>query len=246
MRQQIGDYYSHAARVGFTALGNKKEVEVHLASEIANSFIHQNPIDFSAADIIPWPQASQALISCPSRLFVEDKGQDILLQVLASEHWASRDFKLHFFGDGPDEAYISNLAKHLGIAHKVEFCGKAEGMLPIWHKTHLVVLPSRSEGVPLVLVGAMAAGRPSVVTDVGGNAEWIRDNRDGFVARMSNVWAFSEALERAWENRHRWREMGEAARETCLAKRDPDPAGTLLALLRKAAEREGKAETLKS
>jgi len=54
------------------------------------------------------------------------------------------------------------------------------------------------------------------------------------------------ALERAWENRHRWAEMGEAARAACLAKRDPDPAGTLLALLRKAAEREGKAETLKS
>ena len=45
------------------------------------------------------------------------------------------------------------------------------------------------------------------------------------------------ALERAWENRHRWAEMGEAARAACLAKRDPDPAGTLLTLLRKAAER---------
>ncbi len=43
------------------------------------------------------------------------------------------------------------------------------------------------------------------------------------------------ALERAWENRHRWAEMGEAARAACLAKRDPDPAGTLLELLCEAA-----------
>jgi hypothetical protein len=40
--------------------------------------------------------------------------------------------------------------------------------------------------------------------------------------------------------------MGEAARAACLSKRDPDPAGTLLELLLKAAEREGKAEKRKS
>jgi hypothetical protein len=39
------------------------------------------------------------------------------------------------------------------------------------------------------------------------------------------------ALEQAWENRHRWAEMGEAARAACLAKRDPDPAGSLLKIL---------------
>ena len=44
------------------------------------------------------------------------------------------------------------------------------------------------------------------------------------------------ALERAWENQHWWAEMGEAARAACLAKRDPDPVGTLLRLLKAAAE----------
>ena len=43
------------------------------------------------------------------------------------------------------------------------------------------------------------------------------------------------ALERAWEKRDRWKEMGEAARASCFAKRDPDPAGTLLGLLQDAA-----------
>jgi hypothetical protein len=51
------------------------------------------------------------------------------------------------------------------------------------------------------------------------------------------------ALERAWENRHRWAEIGETARAACLARRDPDPAGTLLALLREDAG-AAKAETL--
>lgn len=243
---KIKDYYSHAVHVGFTARGNQQEVEVNLAWNIPNAFIHQNPMDFPTENAVEWIDSAMPLISCPSRLFVRDKGQDILLQVLAGQPWKERDFKLQLFGSGPDETYLRELALYLGVDKKVIFCGQTEGMLPIWKRTELMVLPSRSEGLPLVLVGAMAAGRPCMVTDVGGNAEWIRDNIDGFVARMPNVLSVGEALESAWQNRHRWKEMGKAARETYLAKQNPDPAGTLLALLRDAAERGKKSEKRKS
>jgi hypothetical protein len=56
------------------------------------------------------------------------------------------------------------------------------------------------------------------------------------MAEVPTVHHLRLALERAWENRHRWAEMGEAARAACLAKRDPHPAGTLLRLLKAAAE----------
>jgi glycosyltransferase involved in cell wall biosynthesis len=99
------------------------------------------------------------------------------------------------------------------------------------------------EGAPQSLLEAMLCRRPCVATAVSGIPEWVEEGRTGFLAEAPTVHHLRLALERAWENRHRWAEMGEAARAACLAKRDPDPAGTLLALLRKAAECEGKAES---
>jgi glycosyltransferase involved in cell wall biosynthesis len=85
-----------------------------------------------------------------------------------------------------------------------------------------------------------------VATAVSGIPEWVEEGKTGFLAEAPTVHLLRLALERAWENRYRWAEMGEAARAACLAKRDSDPAGTLLELLLKAAEREGKAEKRKS
>ena len=53
----------------------------------------------------------------------------------------------------------------------------------IWAEHHALVLPSRFEGMPLVVVEAMLCGRPCIVTDVGGNAELIRDGINGFLAK---------------------------------------------------------------
>ena len=227
-RAAIRAYYAGAAKVGFTALGNQREMEIHLASKIPNAYVHQNPMDFSTLKPVDWPESEVPLISCPSRLFIQDKGQDILFQVLAQPIWRERNFKLQLFGAGSDEYYLRYLAEHLGITQKMEFCGHMAGMLPIWEKTQLMVLPSRSEGLPLVLVGAMAAGRPCVVTDVGGNAEWVRDGVDGFVARMPNVWSVNEALERAWQAMGNWKEMGQHARQRFLELHPKDPVGELL------------------
>jgi glycosyltransferase involved in cell wall biosynthesis len=74
-------------------------------------------------------------------------------------------------------------------------------------------LPSRYEGLPLALVEAMWCARAAVVTNVGGNAELCVDGETGFVSPAANVAAFSEAMERAWDRREEWAEMGQAARE---------------------------------
>jgi glycosyltransferase involved in cell wall biosynthesis len=74
------------------------------------------------------------------------------------------------------------------------------------------VLPSRHEGLPLSLVEAMLAGRPTIATDAGGIAELLTDNETGFLAAAPTVAAFSDALERAWAARARWPQLGATAR----------------------------------
>jgi glycosyltransferase involved in cell wall biosynthesis len=105
----------------------------------------------------------------------------------------------------------------------------------------LLILPSLSEGTPLSLIEAQLCARPALVTRVDGNPEWVDDGETGFIAEAPSVHHLSLALERAWEARDRWQEIGNAARAQCVVKRDPDPAGALLKLLESVSHTGGVA-----
>jgi glycosyltransferase involved in cell wall biosynthesis len=94
----------------------------------------------------------------------------------------------------------------------VRFRGHVSNIEEIWKENHLLVLPSRYEGLPLALVESMWCGRPAVVTDVGGNAELCADGKTGFIAPAATISSVGETLERAWQQRSAWQNMGKAAR----------------------------------
>jgi glycosyltransferase involved in cell wall biosynthesis len=93
----------------------------------------------------------------------------------------------------------------------VEFAGHLNNIEEIWSKHHALVLPSRFEGMPLVVVEAMLCGRPCIATDVGGNRELIRDGINGFLAKAPTVELLDEAMNHAWDARHHLMDMGDAA-----------------------------------
>jgi glycosyltransferase involved in cell wall biosynthesis len=157
------------------------------------------------------------------------------MEVLDSPIWRGREWRLRLYGAGRDRQYLQTLAQHYGIAEHVEFCGHVDDIRSIWELNHLLVLPSRGEGTPLALVEAMLCGRPAVVTDVGGNTEWMQDGRTGFVAEAPTAKSFGAALERAWLAREHWQEMGIQARNDALAKFDKSAGKTLLSMLLEAA-----------
>jgi len=109
----------------------------------------------------------------------------------------------------------------------------------IWAENQLLVLPSRSEGTPLALVEAMICGRPAVVTDAGGNVEWVDEPDTGFVAAAATVRSLGAALERAWQAQGQWPEIGTRARARALRQYDPSPERTLLNLITNAARAAG-------
>ena len=96
------------------------------------------------------------------------------------------------------------------------------------------------EGMPLTVVEAMLCGRPCIVTDVGGNRELVRDGINGFIAKATTVELLDEAMNRAWENRARLREMGRINAKDVrqFVSRDPgeDLARELAAVAGDAAE----------
>jgi len=78
--------------------------------------------------------------------------------------------------------------------------------------------------MPLVLVEAMLSGRVAIATNVGGNAEIVDDGATGYLAAAATEDALDDAMERAWNERHRWREIGAAAsaRIRTLVPREPE------------------------
>jgi glycosyltransferase involved in cell wall biosynthesis len=118
---------------------------------------------------------------------------------------------------------LIRLAKHLGISDRVVFAGY-KPVEQIWASNHVLVMPSRFEGLPLAIVEAMLCGRPVVATDVAGHAEVMEDGLTGFLADSPTVGSVARALERFWLRRHEAEEIGKAGAGRIRQLVPPDPA----------------------
>lgn len=236
LRVEARVFFDRAARVVFVADHNRRLAERQLACHLSKATVIQNPAKLTSTAQIPWRTQNGPVRLCSvARLETRHKGQDILFEALGSAPWRQRAWELRLYGSGPDRQYLENLAQLFGIADRVRFMGQVADVRAVWTENDLLVLPSYGEGTPLALMEAMLCGRPAVVTDVGGNTEWIEEGKSGFVAAAPVVSCVAAALERAWASRDRWQEMGRQAHATALARRDPNPGRTLLSLLQAAA-----------
>jgi len=231
------DFFQRAFRVAFVSRKNLESVERQLAHRLTNGIVLQNPVNLSDLSAVPYSSSRPLSIANVGRLRAGHKGQDILLEVFGSPIWRAREWRLRLYGTGQDRNYLAALAGHYGITEHVEFCGHVGDIRSLWEANHLLVLPSRAEGTPLALVEAMLCGRPAVVTDVGGNAEWIEDGKTGFVAEAATAKSFGAALERAWLARTDWEQMGIRARQSALHRFDRSPGKSLLKIVVDAAQR---------
>jgi len=185
--------------------------ECQIGETIMNAEVVRNPFLVSGTTL-PWPGTHDHSIklACVARMDTGEKGQDILLQVLARPRWRNRGLFVSFFGSGVDREAMRGLAGHL-LVKNVDFPGFVDDVESIWKTHHALVLPSRTEGLPLTLVEAMMCGRFGIVTNEGGSAEVVEDGRTGFIANAANVDEFYHAMERAWAVREEWESIGKAA-----------------------------------
>lgn len=225
-QQQI---FANAVSVGFVSKRNKISAERILASNIRNASQINNPLNFKESPkYIGFPKiAGTVHFAVVAALRCFHKGQDILFQVLSGAEWLKRDWALNLYGKGPDEAYLRKLAQFYRIDHKVFFHGHTHNINEVWEKNHIHILPSLGEGTPLALIESMACGRGAITTDVGGNAEYVCNDLNGFVADYPTFPALKKVMELGWENQHRWEEMGRQAYEKIMNDYDLNAADTL-------------------
>jgi glycosyltransferase involved in cell wall biosynthesis len=145
-----------------------------------------NPRVFAPAAKTPEPGVFSLL--CVGRL-TPAKGQHLLLDAIAALHDGGERVRLHLAGDGPDRASLQRHAHALGIDELVEFHGALnhDQVRDLYARCDTFVLPSFAEGIPVVLMEAMAAGLPCVSTRIAGIPELIVDGESGFLASPSSL-----------------------------------------------------------
>jgi len=222
--QRLAAAYEGAGTSYFVSEAILQLSRIQFGSTLSNAKVVRNPFNVRYDANPGWPRtdAHELLLASVGRLDGGSKGQDLLLQVLGLPHWRERDVHVSLVGKGTSERVLRKMAERLELRN-VDFVGHQNDIENVWSRHHALVLPSRFEGMPLVVVEAMLCGRACIATDVGGSRELIRDGINGFLARAATVEFLDEAMNRAWDNRGRLQEMGEqAARDAReFVSRDP-------------------------
>ncbi len=146
------------------------------------------------------------------------KGLDVLVDALTQ-----LDAQLVIVGSGPEEERLRALAQALGVASRVHFAGRVEDAeLPLYYAAADVFVSAsqlRAEAFGIVLLEAMAAGRPVVSTELGTGTSVVNQHgRTGFVVPPSDPHALAQALKVLLANTELRRQLGFAAQQRVRAE----------------------------
>ncbi|PWE18700.1 hypothetical protein DDZ18_03660 [Marinicauda salina] len=223
--------YQNAEKVFFTCWNNHRVMEERLGAKVANAELHFNPYHVDRNQALPWPESERLQVAIPSKLLFIHKGQDILVEVATKDRWKERPITFNFYGVGPDEERLREMAQEAGIEN-FHLHGRVSDISVIWRDNHALLMPSRMEGMPIMLISAMLSARVPILTDIGGHAEVVRDNESGFIAANPNAKDLEEALERAYRRRDEWAGIGRAARADVLDFLPAEPVNDFVEKLR--------------
>jgi len=163
-----------------------------------------NGIDLALKPDQPTPAEMRQELGIPEDAFVvgtvgrlsEVKRQDRLVRAVASIRHRVPNVRLLIVGDGPERATLESLADTLGIGSLALFAGYQPQPERYLRAMSVFTLTSRSEGFPVSLLEAWAAGVPVVCTAVGGIPDVVADGRTGLLAPPDDENALVAAIER--------------------------------------------------
>lgn len=154
--------------------------------------------------------AQDALLLRVGRLDVF-KGNHVLLQAYAGLGPAAASTRLVLVGDGPERAALERQARAAGLQERVIFAGYRPDVADLLRAADLFVIASLQEGLPMVLLEAMAAGVPVVTTRVGAIGGVIRGGENGWIVPAGDAAALGGALREALGDAARRRRCAEQA-----------------------------------
>ncbi len=165
-----------------------------------HSAIIPNGIDLKNFQISNF-QKKQKTIITTSRLVIKN-GVDILIEAIAVVKEKVPDIKCLILGEGPEEASLKNLATELNISQNIKFLGTiGQEKIPRYlAESNIFVRPSRSEGLGISFLEAIAAGLPIIAPPVGGIPDIIEDGKTGLFCNPEDPKDLAEKIMNLLEN----------------------------------------------
>lgn len=151
----------------------------------------------------------------------KSKGIDILLNAFAIVYKNNKNIILEIAGKGSEESYIKSFIQKEGLENAIIFHGyfsdynKAVNFIS---GAYCLLLPSRSDNFPTVVLEAFSFGIPVIASRTGGIPEMFENEKEGFLVPGENVEALAEAMQKIITNENLRNEMALRARNTFLRK----------------------------
>lgn len=178
--------------------------------------------------------------------FVEQKGQMVLIHALARLRKTHPHIHLTLVGDGEMRPDLEQAIADLDLGKMVTLTGWLDeaGVRSALGSAHVLVMPSFAEGLPMVVMEAMAAARPVIATYIAGTPELVVDGETGWLVPAGDAQALAIAIERAEHTpRAELDQMGQKGRLRVLERHDIDREATKLATHFRAAITECSSPT---
>jgi glycosyltransferase involved in cell wall biosynthesis len=131
------------------------------------------------------------------------------------------DIQCIIVGTGPEEKKLKQLVSDLNLSGTVIFNGYSNNSFEKLFEFDMFVLPSRTEGCPIVILEAMATGLPVIATDVGGNKELVEENVTGKLISPNNPSVLADQIINLIKNDTLRKSMGENGMQMAFSKFEP-------------------------
>jgi glycosyltransferase involved in cell wall biosynthesis len=149
-----------------------------------------------------------------------EKGLDVLLEALHLRVFSH--LKLTVVGEGPERHSLEETMRTYGLENQVYFEGFKQDIKPYLEEADALVMPSRTEGMPMALLEAAVSGIPVIATKVGGIPEIVIHNQNGLLVTPENPAQLADAIENMVKELERIKLGAASAAPGILSKYGPD------------------------
>lgn len=133
--------------------------------------------------------------------FSPEKGIDVFIEAFSRVAFGSQNTHAILVGDGQDHRMLERKVRELGIKNRVHFVGYTNTPGDFMIDADIIVLPSRSEGMPNVALEAMALGKPVIGTVVGGIPEIVKNGNSGLLVSSEDAEELASAMLKVLNNK---------------------------------------------
>ncbi len=201
-RRFVRYFYPRADRIITVSNEAQQHLQSFIKSESAQFVTIVNPLPLAQIQVAskepvahPWLSSKTHPVFLAAGRLAPQKGFDVLLRAFAM---LNQDLRLIVLGEGAQRKPLLALAQELGVSDRVDFVGFEANPYRYMARADVFVLPSYHEGMPNVLLQALACGCRVVSTDCpSGPKEVLQDGRYGSLVTVGDVAALATAMQQA-------------------------------------------------